>query len=219
MNVFIIHAHPEEKSFCTSLKNEAVDYFHQRGDEVVVSDLYLMNFNPIGGINDFKEVNNKEFFKYQLEQVNAYNNNLFVDEVKVEMEKFLNADLVIFNFPLWWFSLPAILKGWVDRVFAMGFSYGAGKGVYDAGTFKNKKAFCCLTTGGPEAAYGPSGRNGNLETILYHINHGMLYFVGMQTLPPFVGFSPARITEEERKALIEKYKLFLQNIDNHKPIF
>lgn len=219
MNVFIIHAHPEEKSFCTSLKNEAVDYFHKRGDEVVVSDLYLMNFNPIGGINDFKDVNNKEFFKYQLEQVNAYNNNLFVDEVKAEMKKFLNADLVIFNFPLWWFSLPAILKGWVDRVFAMGFSYGAGKGVYDAGTFKNKKAFCCLTTGGPEAAFGPNGKNGNLETILYHVNHGMLYFVGMQTLQPFVGFSPARKTEDERKAVIEKYKQFLQNIDNHKPIF
>lgn len=219
MNVFIIHAHPEEKSFCTSLKNEAVDYFRQRGDEVVVSDLYSMKFNPVGGVHDFVDVNNKDFFKYQLEQVNAYNNNLFVDEVKVEMEKLLNADLVIFNFPLWWFSLPAILKGWVDRVFAMGFSYGAGKGVYDAGSFKNKRAFCCLTTGGPEAAYGPSGKNGNLETILYHINHGMLYFVGMLTLPPFVGFSPARITEEERKVVIEKYKLFLQNIDNHKTIF
>jgi len=101
----------------------------------------------------------------------------------------------------------------------MGFSYGAGKGVYDAGSFKNKKAFCCLTTGGPEAAYGPNGKNGNLETILYHINHGMLYFVGMQTLPPFVGFSPARITEEERKAVIEKYRIFLQNIETHKSIF
>ncbi len=219
MNVFIIHAHPEEKSFCTTLKNEAVNFFQQRGDKVVISDLYSMKFNPVGGTTDFTDVNNKEFFKYQLEQVNAYKNNLFVDEVKLEMEKLLNADLVIFNFPLWWFSVPAILKGWVDRVFAMGFSYGAGKGVYDSGSFKNKKAFCCLTTGGPEAAYGPTGKNGNLDTILYHINHGMLYFVGMQTLPPFVGFSPARITEEERKAVIERYKLHLQNIDNHEPIF
>ncbi|MDP3583424.1 MAG: NAD(P)H-dependent oxidoreductase, partial [Ignavibacteria bacterium] len=97
--------------------------------------------------------------------------------------------------------------------------YGAGKGVYDSGAFKNKKAFCCLTTGGPEVAYGPNGKNGNLETILYHINHGMLYFVGMQTLPPFVGFSPARITDEERNLLLENYKAYLKNIDNLKPIF
>lgn len=219
MNVFIIHAHPEEKSFSTTLKNTAAEYFSEQGYEVVVSDLYAMKFNPVGGANDFVDINNKEFFKYQLEQVNAFNNNLFTEEVRKEMEKFLKADLVIFNFPLWWFSVPAILKGWVDRIFAMGFAYGAGKGVYDSGAFKNKKAFCCLTTGGPEAAYGPNGKNGSLETILYHINHGMLYFVGMQTLPPFVGFSPARKTDEERNEVIDKYKLYLKNLHNHQPIF
>lgn len=219
MNVFIVHAHPEEKSFSTTLKNCAAEYFNEQGNEVVVSDLYAIKFNPVGGANDFVDIKNKEFFKYQLEQVNAFNNNLFTEEVRQEMEKFLKADLVIFNFPLWWFSVPAILKGWVDRVFAMGFAYGAGKGVYDSGAFKNKKAFCCLTTGGPEVAYGPTGKNGNLETILYHINHGMLYFVGMQTLPPFVGFSPARITDEERKLLLENYKVYLKNIDDLKPIF
>lgn len=219
MNVLIVHAHPEEKSFCTSLKNTAVEFFAKQNAAVVVSDLYKTNFNPVGGIHDFVETNDKNFFKYQLEQVNAYNKDLFVDDVKSEMIKFLKADVLIFNFPLWWFSMPAILKGWVDRVFAMGFAYGAGKGVYDAGAFKNKKAFCCITTGGPEAAYGPTGRNGNLETILYHINHGMLYFVGMQTLPPFVGFSPARITEEERQKIIEEYKLFLANIDKHVSLF
>ena len=96
MNVFIIHAHPEEKSFSTTLKNCAAGYFSEQGNEVVVSDLYAMNFNPVGGTNDFVDINNKEFFKYQLEQVNAYNNNLFVDEVKQEMEKFLKADLVVF---------------------------------------------------------------------------------------------------------------------------
>jgi NAD(P)H dehydrogenase (quinone) len=219
MNVLIIHAHPEEKSFCTTLKNTAVDFFNQANSEVVVSDLYAMNFNPVGGKGDFINLSGTDFFKYQLEQVNAFNNNLFIEEIKIEMEKFVKADLLIFNFPLWWFSLPAILKGWVDRVFAMGFAYGAGKGVYDSGTFKNKKTFCCITTGGPATAYGLNGRNGNLETILYHINHGMLYFVGIQTLPPFVGFSPVRLTEEERQAVIENYKTYLQNIDSHKPIF
>lgn len=219
MNVLIIHAHPEEKSFCSSLKNTAVDFFSQQNAEVVVSDLYKMNFNPVGGKKDFLELKDEEFFKYQIEQVNANNNNLFSGEVKLEMEKFIKANIVIFNFPLWWFSVPAIMKGWVDRVFAMGFAYGTGKGVYDSGAFKNKKAFCCLTTGGPENAYGLTGKNGTLEKILYHINHGMLYFVGMQTLPPFVGFSPARVTEEERHNIIEKYKYYLSNIENHKPMF
>jgi len=140
MNILIVHAHPEEKSFCSLLKGTAVEFFIKLNEEVIVSGLYKMNFNPVGSKNDFIETSDKEFFKYQLEQVNAFNKNLFVQEIKTEMDKFFKADVVIFNFSLWWFSVTAILKGWVDRVFAMGFAYGAGKGVYDSGAFKNKKS-------------------------------------------------------------------------------
>ena len=217
--VLIVHAHPESQSFCSSLKNEAVAYFQSQGAEVKVSDLYAMGFNPVGDKHDFTELQHPEFFKYQMEQVNAYQHNLFTPEVKAEMEKLEWCDTLIFNFPLWWFGLPAILKGWVDRIFAMGFSYGAGKGVYDNGTFKDKIAFLTLTTGGPEVAYGNSGKNGNLETILYPIQHGMLYFVGMTVLPPFICFSPARITDEERKIQLELYKAHLKNIPSLVPIY
>ena len=217
--ILIIHAHPEAKSFNSALKNYTVNYFEVQGAEVKVSDLYAMGFNPIGDKHDFTELNNPDFFKYQLEQVNAFEKGLFVDEVKTEMEKLLWADAVIFNFPLWWFGLPAILKGWVDRVFAMGLSYGAGKGVYDNGIFKNKIAFCIITTGGPEVAYGDSGKNGNLMQILYPIHHGMLYFVGMQVKAPFICFSPARLTDEERVLELEKLSKFLNLVQSTKNLY
>lgn len=136
--ILIIHAHPESKSFCSSLKNETVTYFEYRGAEVKVSDLYAMGFNPVGGQHDFTELQNPDFFKYQMEQVNAFQHDLFVPSLKAEMDKLEWCDTLIFTFPLWWFGLPAILKGWVDRVFAMGLTYGAGKGVYDKGTYKTK---------------------------------------------------------------------------------
>ncbi len=217
--VLIIHAHPESKSFCSSLKNEALAYFQARGAEVKVSDLYAMSFNPVGDKDDFTELENTDFFKYQVEQVHAFKHNAFEASLKQEMDKLEWCDTLIFNFPLWWFGLPAILKGWVDRVFAMGFSYGAGKGVYDNGGFKDKTAFLALTTGGPEAVYGPTGKNGNLDTILYPIQHGMLYFVGMKVLPPFICFSPARITEEERVKQLELYKAYLSNMDTAEPVY
>ncbi|MES2131896.1 MAG: NAD(P)H-dependent oxidoreductase [Bacteroidota bacterium] len=217
--VLIIHAHPESRSFCSALKDEAVAYFQSQGAEVKVSDLYAMGFDPVGNKHDFTQLENPDFFKYQLEQVHAYKNNVFEASLKEEMDKLEWCDTLIFNFPLWWFGLPAILKGWVDRVFAMGFSYGAGKGVYDNGTFKDKTAFCTFTTGGSEVAYGPTGKNGSLDTILYPIQHGMLYFVGMKVLPPFICFSPARITDEERTHQIELYKEYLSNISTHKPIY
>jgi NAD(P)H dehydrogenase (quinone) len=217
--VLIVHVHPEENSFCSALKNTAIEHFTNKGAQVKVSDLYKMNFNPVGGKHDFTTLQNNNYFKYQLEQVNAYQNNLFADDVKLEMEKLEWCDTLIFNFPLWWFGLPALLKGWVDRVFAMGFIYGAGKGVYDAGTFKNKTAFLTFTTGGPELAYGPNGKNGSLDVILYPIQHGMFYFAGMKTLPPFVCFSPVRMDDNTRTNELLKYKNYLSSIDDKIAIY
>jgi NAD(P)H dehydrogenase (quinone) len=213
MKVLIIHAHPEPASFNSALKDKAVAYFTTRGDEVKVSDLYEKNFNPVGGRWDFQQLSNPQYFKYQAEQVHAWQHGQFAPDVQDEMDKVVWADLIIFNFPLWWFSLPAILKGWVDRVFAMGFCYGAGKGVYSEGFFKEKKAMLTITTGGPEAAYGTNGRNGELDKILFHVNHGMLYFTGMKVLPPFVAWSPVRITEEERALYLKNFEERLKNLE------
>ncbi len=217
--ILIIHAHPEKQSFCNALKNEAVAHFEALGAEVKVSDLYAMGFNPVGDKHDFTNLQHPDFFKYQMEQVHAYQNNLFVADLKTEMDKLEWCDTLIFNFPLWWFGLPAIMKGWVDRVFAMGLTYGAGKGVYDNGTYKNKTAFLTFTTGGPEIAYGNAGKNGNLDTILYPIQHGMLYFVGMTVLPPFICYSPARITDDERKAQLKRYVDYLKNLSEVTPVY
>ncbi|MBL0328970.1 MAG: NAD(P)H-dependent oxidoreductase [Bacteroidetes bacterium] len=216
--VFIIHAHPEQKSFCSSLRMHAKQHFTSKGYEVKESDLYKMGFNPVGGATDFTSVNNPDFFKYQMEQVNAHTNNLFVPDLKMEMEKLEWCDILIFNFPLWWFGLPAILKGWVDRVFAMGVVYGNGKGVYENGTYKNKLAFITMTTGGPEIAYN-GGKNGELDTILFPIQHGMFYFVGMTVLPPFISFSPARKSDPELKAELDRYSDYLNSLDILSPIY
>lgn len=219
MNVLIIHAHPEPRSFCSALKDQATETFSRKGHEVRISDLYAMNFHPIGGVHDFKNGYDTGYFKYQAAQFDAYKNDLFVDELKVEMDKILWADLIVFSFPVWWFGLPAIMKGWVDRVFAMGFAYGAGKGVYGSGVFKEKRSFCILTTGGPEAAYGPTGKNGTIDQTLFPIHHGMLYFVGMTVLEPFIAYSPARLSEEERKGLLEKIKIKIENIESENLIY
>lgn len=216
--ILIVHAHPEQHSFCSSLKNTAKKYFLDKGFLVKESDLYQMNFNPVGNKHDFKTIENPDFFKYQMEQVNAFNKDFFIDELKQEMEKLEWCDILIFNFPIWWFGLPAILKGWVDRVFAMGFVYGNGKGVYENGIFKDKTAFLTLTTGGPDISYN-GGKNGSLETILFPIQHGMFYFTGMTVLPAFISFGPARKSNDELKTEITRYEKYLGEIETQKPIY
>ena len=217
--VLIVSAHAEPASFCISLKNTAANYFLANGHKVKESDLYALNFNPVGDKSDFKSLTNTDFFKYQIEQINAVQNNLFEDDLKTEMDKLLWCDVLIFNFPLWWFGLPAILKGWVDRVFAMGFAYGGGKGVYDNGVFSNKKAFVIMTTGGPQESFTDNGSNGNIDTILYPIQHGMFYFTGMHVLPPFISWGPARMTDNQRQNELEKLSEYLKSIDSQKFIY
>ena len=112
-----------------------------------------------------------------------------------------------------------MVKGWVDKVFAMGFVYGNGKGVYDSGVFKQKTAFIIMTTGGPEPAYAEDGRNGNIDTILFPIHHGMFYFTGMTVLPPFISWGPARMTDTERQIELEKLKDYLENSDSVPPVY
>jgi putative NADPH-quinone reductase len=125
------------------------------------------------------------------------------DDLQLEQEKSFRADPQIFQFPLCWFGLPAILKGWLDRVFAAGLTYGGGRW-YSNGVFKGKRAMLSLTTGSHPTIYSPRCLNGDIDAILFPIQHGMLYFVGFDVLPPFVAYSVARRTQEQReKALRE----------------
>jgi NAD(P)H dehydrogenase (quinone) len=67
MNVLIVHAHPEPKSFSSALYLEAKRFFEEKGDSVQVSDLYAMDFNPVASSEDFAERADPDYFNYALE--------------------------------------------------------------------------------------------------------------------------------------------------------
>ena len=127
MKVLIIYAHPEPQSMNSAMFKSAIDTLINAGHEVKVSDLYAMQFNPVSDRSNFTTVNDPTFFKQQLEEEYASQANGFAAFIKEEQQKVEWCDLMIWQFPLWWFSVPAILKGWVDRVFAMGRFYGNGR--------------------------------------------------------------------------------------------
>ncbi|WP_155590972.1 NAD(P)H-dependent oxidoreductase [Lysinibacillus cavernae] len=211
MNILIIYAHPEPKSFNAALKDLAVSELTTLGHEVKVSDLYAMNFKAVANSEDFNERENKEFLKYAVEQKHAVKTNSFSKDIEEEQKKLVWADFVIFQFPLWWYSAPAILKGWFDRVFASGFIYSRDMR-YDTGGLKGRKAMLSITTGSPKDAYTPHGMDGDIhEKILYHINHGMLYFAGLEPVEPFIAWTPSH-DEEDRNVYLEKYKWRLNHL-------
>jgi NAD(P)H dehydrogenase (quinone) len=141
MNVLIVLAHPEPNSLNGHLKDIAVETLTSNGDEVKVSDLFAMKFKAVLDEDDFTERVDKSVFNPIIEQYNAVKTGKVPEDVAAEMKKVKWADLIIFQFPVWWTSFPAILKGWIDRVFANGFAFDAAEGkMYTEGLLKGKKA-------------------------------------------------------------------------------
>ena len=144
MRVLIVHAHPETASFNASMMREAVSTLAEVGHEVLVSDLYAMGFDPVSDRRNFRTVADAERLDQQREEAYASAHGGYVEELQAEMDKVVWCNALILQFPLWWLSMPAILKGWIDRVFAVGRSYGGGRR-FDRGLHAGKLALCSVT--------------------------------------------------------------------------
>ncbi len=216
MNVFIVFAHPEHQSFNGAMFRTAVDVLTGQGHEVRISDLYEMQFNPVSGRHNFITVKDPDCFKQQIEEMHATEAYGFAEDVEEEIQKLEWCDLMIWQFPLWWFGLPGMLKGWVDRVFAMGRTYG-GERLYANGVFKGKRAMLSLTTGGGMPAYVRGGFNGDIHAILRPVHRGMLQFVGFEVLAPQITYGPVRLGQGERTVLLAAYAERLKAIADEPP--
>ena len=217
MKYFIVHAHHERKSFNGALTQMAQEELPKHGHEVVVSDLYAVGFEAVSDRRNFTTVADADYLKQQKEETHASETDGFAPDIAAEMDKLDWCDALVFQFPIWWFGLPAILKGWVDRVFAMGRIYGGGRW-YDNGVFAGKRAMASLTTGGGPAVFSKDSLNGDLDMILFPINHGIFRFTGFDVVPPFVAWSPARVSVEKREAYLAAYLQRLLTIGETEPI-
>ncbi|CAO2610280.1 NAD(P)H dehydrogenase [quinone] 1, partial [Lemmus lemmus] len=102
----------------------AVNVLKKQGWEVAESDLYVMNFNPVASRKDVTgKLKDPQNFQYASETAPAHKEGRLSPDIVTEQKKLEAADLVIFQFPLYWFEVPAILKGWFERVFMREFAY------------------------------------------------------------------------------------------------
>jgi NAD(P)H dehydrogenase (quinone) len=108
MNVLVIYAHPYKQSFNHAIKETIVESVALGSNLVEVRDLYVLNFNPVLRAEEL---------------ANSFNSGTVLDDVAVEQEFIRWADMVVFVYPLWWAGMPAILRGYLDRVLSFGFAY------------------------------------------------------------------------------------------------
>jgi NAD(P)H dehydrogenase (quinone) len=212
VKVLIVFAHPEPKSLNGSLKDAAVQTLKENGHEVKVSDLYAMGFKATLDREDFLNLQNPDRFNPIMEQLHASQTNGFAYDIKEEMEKIEWADLIIFQFPIWYGGMPAILKGWMERVFASGFSSDMFQGkIYDQGLMKGKKAMLSFTTGGPEENYYMDIPDKDPLKLAPVITEN-LKFSGFEVLKPFVIFNAIMLSDENVEKHFEEYKKILSSL-------
>jgi NAD(P)H dehydrogenase (quinone) len=210
MNILIVYAHPEPQSLNGAMYRTAIEHLTKLGHQVKTTDLYAMQFDPVSSSKNFTTVTNPDYFKQQPEELYANENDGFNEEITAEQEKVEWCDLMILQFPLWWFALPAILKGWVDRVFAMGRFYNNGR-IYENGIFKGKRAMLSLTTGGSEKNYNED-LYGEMESILKPIHRGIFEFTGWSVLRPQVVYAVERRSVEDLAGELERWKNRLSGV-------
>ena len=212
MNVLIIYAHHEPSSFTAAMKNMAITTLGGQGHSVVVSDLYGEGFSAIAQKWDFVTTSGKHF-NYMLEQRHAARLDMaFSPDIIGEIQKIQAAELVLFITPIWWFSVPAILKGWFDRVLAMGVTWDGGK-IYENGLMRGKQAMLIAVGGGPEAYYKEDGRHkANVLQVLHPINHGTLAFCGFNVHEPFVVLNSLGMSDAERTQALSQLNFRLTNL-------
>lgn len=225
MNVLIVYAHPEPRSLNGALKNFAVQRLKTAGHTVQVSDLYSMRWKAPIDASDSLNGDAERRFDASQDSRRAFASGLQSPDISAEQDKLRWADALILQFPLWWFSMPAILKGWVDRVYAYGFAYGVGEHSdarwgdrYGEGSMVGKRAMLVVTTGGWDSHYGPRGINGPMDDLLFPIHHGILYYPGFDVLPPFVVHRTSRIDEVRFTSICEDLGQRLDDLWRTEPI-
>ncbi len=167
MNHLIVYAHPNKESFNHVILKTAVEGLQKKGHEVEVRDLYVMKFQPtlsrsemIGGIGE---------------------------DVVAEQEYLKWADVITFIYPIWWTGLPAIMKGYIDRVFSYGFAYKYINGV-QMGLMQGKKVVIINTQGKSHAEYAATGMDKALRLtsdkgIFEYCGFDVMYHLFFESVP------------------------------------
>lgn len=162
MNHLIVYAHPNPQSFCHAILSTAAGTLREHGHEVMVRDLYAMCFDPLLRRADLQEMSESSL----------------PPEIRTEQFFVRAADVVTFVYPVWWTNMPAMMKGYFDRVFSYNFAYILSDG-RPVGLLQGKRVIVFNTQNSSEEAYRSSGMSGAMHKIT---DEGVFAFSGMEIM-------------------------------------
>lgn len=162
MRHLIIYAHPNENSLNHNLLNTVIETLQSHNEEIIVRDLYKIGFDPV----------------FSLEDMQGQFQGKLSDDVKTEQEHISWAEQITFIYPIWWTGLPAIMKGYIDRVFSYGFAYRYDQGI-QKGLLKGKKTVIINTHGKSHEEYEKTGMD---KALTLTSDNGIFIYSGLEII-------------------------------------
>ncbi len=190
MKYLIVYAHPNPKSFNHAILETISKELRKKKKEFTVRDLYRIGFNPVLSTKDLLAIQNDAVPK----------------DIKKEQNYISKADTLIFIFPIWWSAMPAILKGYIDRVFSLGFAYNITEDDV-TGLLKGKKVFVVTTTGASKEDYEKLGA---FKMMNMSIDMAIFQFSGMKVIRHKYFSSVPNVSNQDRKKMLEELKLLVK---------
>ena len=183
MKHLIVLAHPRKVSFTHSVAQSYAEAAIALGHEVILRDLYAINFNPVAGESE------------------SYTRSMGepAEDLRTEMAHVNAADVLVFVCPVWWIAPPAMMKGWLDRVLRPGFAYGYRPDRKVGGLLTGKKGMVFTNAGSTVQEFLDSG---NMQSIRTMWDVGTIRFCDM-TLLEHVHFGP--VGSRSSPEMIEQY--------------
>lgn len=108
MHILFVYCHPSEASFCAAIRDTAVAAARTAGHEVTLFDLYAENFDPV--------MHPAEWQGYE-------DASHLPPELVRHLATMVRVDAMIFIYPTWWDAPPALLKGWIDRLWRPSYAF------------------------------------------------------------------------------------------------
>jgi len=190
MKYLVVYAHPNPKSFNHAILETILGELKKVEKEFKVRDLYKIGFNPVLSTKD----------------LSATEKGAVPKDIKKEQDYISKADTLIFIFPIWWSSMPAILKGYIDRVFSLKFAYDiTADGV--KGLLQGKKAFLISTTG---ASKEDNEKMNAFKMMNMSMDMAIFQFSGMKVIGHKYFSSVPYVSDKDRKQMLQELRLLVK---------
>jgi len=211
MNVLTVYAHQDPQSFGAAMHSTTLSTLAANGHKTIISDLYASGFRAVAAKWDFKTSGgpHKNYMMEQKRVAEKDGGGSFAEDIRQEITRVHVADLIIFEFPLWWSAPPAVVKGWLDKVFALGIVWDRDHR-YSEGKLKGKQALVVVGAGDPKESYTKDGMHrASVIQHLFPLLHSTLAQSGLDVLDPFVAYDLTDASVKDRQATLDGYGVHL----------